>query len=70
MPRNLNRRVEVVCPINDPGFKKYLKQEVLDAYLRDNVNARVLGPDGCRELIQPGPAEEKFDSQIYFEGGT
>ncbi|PYS77467.1 MAG: polyphosphate kinase 1, partial [Acidobacteria bacterium] len=70
MPRNLNRRVEVVCPISDPGFRKYLKQEVLDAYLRDNVNARVLLPDGFHERVQSGPAEERFDSQIYFEGRT
>ena len=70
MPRNLNRRVEVLCPISDPGFKQYLKQELLDAYLRDNVNARVLLPDGFQERVQPGPAEERFDSQIYFEGGT
>src|SRR5438552_5103038 len=70
MPRNLNRRVEVVCPISDPGFKQYLKQEVLDAYLRDNVNSRVLLPDGFHEHVQPGPAEERFDSQIYFEGRT
>ncbi len=70
MPRNLNRRVEVVCPINDPGLKKYLKQEVLDAYLRDNINARVLLPDGFYERVQPGPTDERVDSQIYFEGLT
>jgi polyphosphate kinase len=68
MPRNLNRRVEVVCPINDPGLKKYLRQEVLGAYLRDNTNARVLLPDGFHERVQPDPTDERFDSQIYFEG--
>jgi len=68
MPRNLNRRVEVVCPINDLKLKKYLRLEVLDAYLRDNVNARVLRADGFYERVQPGPADERFDSQIYFEG--
>ncbi|HSQ23497.1 MAG TPA: polyphosphate kinase 1, partial [Pyrinomonadaceae bacterium] len=36
MFRNLNRRVEVVCPITDPKLKKYLKDEVLSVYLRDN----------------------------------
>src|SRR6185436_8997658 len=29
MLRNLNKRVEVVCPVNDPGLKNYLKEEVL-----------------------------------------
>jgi polyphosphate kinase len=70
MPRNLDRRVEVVCPINDPRLKNYLKQEVLGAYLRDNVNARVLLPDGFHERVRPGPDDERFDSQIYFEGLT
>ena len=70
MPRNLNRRVELVCPINDLKLKKYLRLEVLDAYLRDNVNARVLRADGFYERVQPGPADERLDSQIYFEGRT
>src|SRR5882724_6119374 len=52
MPRNLNRRVEVVCPINDLKLKKYLRLEVLDAYLRDNVNARVLRADGFYERVR------------------
>jgi polyphosphate kinase len=70
MPRNLDRRVEVVCPINDPRLRDYLKQEVLGAYLRDNVNARVLLPDGFHERVRPGPRDERFDSQISFEGKT
>jgi polyphosphate kinase len=70
MPRNLNRRVELVCPINDLKLKKYLRLEVLDAYLRDDVNARVLRADGFYERVQPGPADERLDSQSYFEGRT
>jgi polyphosphate kinase len=70
MPRNLNRRVEVVCPINDLRLKEYLRRDVLDAYLRDNLNARVLLPDGSYERLQPDPGAEEFDSQIYFEGRT
>jgi len=69
MLRNLNRRVEVVCPVNDPSLRKYLKDSVLGAYLRDNVNARELRPDGSYERVQPGAGTERFDSQMYFEGG-
>jgi polyphosphate kinase len=68
MPRNLNRRVEVVTPVNDPGLKTYLKEEVLDAYLRDNVNARELQPDGSYRRVRAAADKEKFDSQVYFEG--
>jgi polyphosphate kinase len=68
MPRNLNRRVEVVCPVNDPRLRKYLRDEVLQTYLRDNVNARELQPGGSYERVQVKAGEEPFDSQMYFEG--
>jgi polyphosphate kinase len=68
MPRNLNRRVEVVCPINDPHLRRYLRDTVLQAYLRDNVNARTLQPEGSYELVRMKADEERFDSQMYFEG--
>jgi len=34
MPRNLNRRVEVLTQVHDDRLKKYLKDVVLDTYLR------------------------------------
>jgi polyphosphate kinase len=67
MPRNLNRRVEVVCPVKDPRLKRYLRDEVLEAYLRDNANARELQPDGSYERVQTEADEDRFDSQMYFE---
>lgn len=70
MPRNLNRRVEIVCPVDDPRLRKALKDEVLAAYLRDNVNARELQPDGSYQRIRPAVGEEAFDSQMYFEGSA
>jgi polyphosphate kinase len=68
MLRNLNRRVEVICPVRDPKLRRYLKDEVLGAYLRDNVQARELLPDGSYLRILPDDGEEPFDSQNYFEG--
>jgi polyphosphate kinase len=70
MPRNLNRRIEVICPINDPRLRSYLRDEVLSAYLRDNVNARVLQPNGTYERVLVTADEERFDSQMYFEGAS
>src|SRR5438445_903720 len=67
MVRNLNRRVEIVCPIEDPQLRRFLKDEILQAYLRDNVNARELSSDGFYKRVIRGPAEEPFDSQTYFE---
>ena len=68
MVRNLNRRVEVVSPVEDPKLKNYLKDEVLEAYLRDNVNARELQPDGSYQRVRRDSGEDKFDSQMHFEG--
>ena len=68
MHRNLSRRVEVVCPIDDPRIRAYLKDEVLQAYLRDSVNARELHPNGTYQPVESAVDEGPFDSQTYFEG--
>ncbi|QQS42660.1 MAG: polyphosphate kinase 1 [Acidobacteriota bacterium] len=68
MHRNLDRRVEAVVPIKDRQLGEYLKNEVLGAYLRDTVNARVLGEDGEYTRIRRGDGKRPFDSQMYFEG--
>ncbi len=67
MSRNLNRRVEVVCPVKDPNLRAFLKDEVLQAYLRDNIRARLLQPDGSYERVGPVADREMFDSQMAFE---
>jgi polyphosphate kinase len=68
MTRNLDRRVEVVTPVLSPHLKKYLKDTVLSAYLRDNVKARVMNSDGIYETLQIAIDEEPFNSQTHFEG--
>jgi polyphosphate kinase len=69
MVRNLDRRVEVLCPVNDPALRERLKQ-MLDIYLRDNTNARELRADGSYERVQPQHNEAPFDSQMYFESSV
>ncbi|HEX8746796.1 MAG TPA: polyphosphate kinase 1 [Pyrinomonadaceae bacterium] len=66
MPRNFDRRVEIIAPVDDPELKRYLVDEVLSIYLRDNVKARRLMPDGGYERVVAGPGEERIDSQEYF----
>jgi polyphosphate kinase len=70
MTRNLDRRVEVVTPVLDSHSKKYLKDTVLAAYLRDNVKARVMNSDGTYEHSSTGVGEEPFNSQAFFEGSN
>jgi polyphosphate kinase len=68
MSRNLKHRIEVVTPVTDPASKAYLKAELLTAYLSDNLKVRVLNSDGTYSKVEPNPAEEAFDSQMYFVG--
>jgi polyphosphate kinase len=68
MTRNLDRRVEVVTPVLNADLKRYLKDVVLAAYLRDNSKARVLTSDGTYERVPVSPDEPTFNSQLHFEG--
>jgi polyphosphate kinase len=68
MTRNLDRRVEVVTPILDVNLKRYLKDVVLAAYMRDNVKARILNSDGLYERVPMSPESTPFNSQLHFEG--
>ncbi len=45
MPRNLDHRVELMFPVEDPAHRRYLL-DVLELQLRDTVKARELEPDG------------------------
>jgi polyphosphate kinase len=67
MFRNFEHRVELLAPIEDPRLRKYIREEILESCLRDNVNARLLGPDGEYSLIRE-TGEARFDSQAYFAG--
>jgi polyphosphate kinase len=67
MQRNLDRRVEVTLPILDPQIKQYLVEFVLGVYLKDNVNARTLRPDGTYRVIPTGNSKP-VNSQTAFVG--
>jgi polyphosphate kinase len=62
MPRNLNRRVEVLFPIEDRRLVRYLRDEVLATYLVDNVKARVMQPDATYVRRRPD-GESSMNSQ-------
>lgn len=68
MYRNLNRRVEVVAPIKNANIRRYIRENILDVYLRDTCNARLLKEDGTYEKIQPEKGEPAFAAQTYFAG--
>lgn len=68
MPRNLDRRVEVLFPIEDPGMRNHIVEDILAVCLRDTAKSHILQSDGRyiprRFLIEGnGPL---FDSQAWF----
>lgn len=66
MPRNLDRRVEVLTPIEDVKIKRFLKEQYLEAYLRDNEKASELQPDGSYRRPEVKDSEP-FNAQLSFQ---
>jgi polyphosphate kinase len=66
MPRNLDRRIELLFPVSADCRKKVM--EVLDAMFMDTVKSRRLMPDGTYKRKRPRPArgEEPFRAQIHL----
>jgi polyphosphate kinase len=62
MERNLNKRVEAAAPTRDEELALFLRHVVLEAYLRDNVRARILRSDGTYEAVASDGAP--FDAQL------
>lgn len=66
MQRNLDRRVEITFPIEDPALKQELIKTVIKYSLRDNVKSRNLNPDGTYTLIKPQAGEKVINSQEWL----
>lgn len=66
MTRNLDRRVEVLFPVEDERILRYLCDAVLTTYLADNAKTRILRPDGTYEALHPAPGEALVNSQTVF----
>jgi polyphosphate kinase len=65
MPRNLDRRIETLFPIEDFALKQQLV-EILDIVEADNVNVRELRSDGSYVRVSRSPDEPARDSQAEF----
>ena len=65
MPRNLNRRVEVMMPIENPTVHRQILDQVMTANLNDTLNSWRLCSDGSYERITP-EHDEGFSAHHFF----
>ncbi len=71
MPRNLDRRVEILFPVQDARLVRQLRDQVLATYLADNVKARLMLPDGSYRRMHPEPGQTPLNSQaVLIERAT
>jgi polyphosphate kinase len=66
MQRNLDRRVEIIFPVQDEKLKNSVIKTVLKTYLKDNVKARKLLPDMTYQIMPPHDGDKKIDSQEWL----
>ena len=64
MPRNLDKRVEIITPVEDEDIKKKLKH-ILDVYMADNEKAYYMQPDGSYKKLNT-TGKELVNSQMTF----
>jgi polyphosphate kinase len=75
MPRNLYERVEVIFPVKDEFLRERIRQEILEAYLADNLKSRLLQKDGSYLRVwkaqgkrKPPTGDAAFSAQDFLIG--
>jgi polyphosphate kinase len=66
MPRNLNRRVELLFPLEDAKLVRYVRDEVLATYLSEVVKARHMNADGTYSRDPDHTNRREMNSQEWF----
>ncbi|HXK07087.1 MAG TPA: polyphosphate kinase 1, partial [Verrucomicrobiae bacterium] len=70
MPRNLNRRVEMLFPVHDAELRDRIRDEILSVYLLDNVKARRMLGDGTYKRATRTEGQPAWNSQEVLLGNV
>lgn len=66
MPRNIDRRVEVLFPVQDKQMILHIRDDILNNYVKDNTKARNMLPDGSYSRLKPQKDVEPLNIQNWF----
>ena len=66
MPRNINRRVEVLFPVEDPDLIRHVRDEILAVYLADTIKGRQMKTDGTYVRRVPSSGKRALNTQEWL----
>jgi polyphosphate kinase len=66
MPRNIDRRVEVLFPVQDKQMILHMIDDIINYYKKDNTKARIMLPDGSYIRLKPQKDTEPLNIQNWF----
>jgi len=64
MPRNLDRRIEVTCPVWDPSLRKEIT-DIFNIQWSDNVKARILDAELSNMMVPAGEPALRSQTEIH-----
>ena len=67
MPRNMDRRIEIVFPVEDEQAKARILSEIIPTYWNDSIKSKVLNNKGTYDKPDPDPSMPQSAHDKFIE---